>query len=108
MACIPPCPTGSIDNWRAVPRTRAYDLIAQFSWDTLPAELTAEQLAAEGVAADAAPADGDLATVPAADASGEAPFNSTLHGATLPPWSAAHAYTNLYGPKAADKSSSQQ
>src|SRR5262249_36603037 len=21
------------------------------------------------------------------------------HGATLPPWSAAHAYTNLYGPK---------
>jgi benzoyl-CoA 2,3-dioxygenase component A len=26
------------------------------------------------------------------------------YGATLPPWSAAHAYTNLYGPKAAQKS----
>ena len=24
-------------------------------------------------------------------------------GATVPPWSAAHAYTNLYGPKSADK-----
>jgi benzoyl-CoA 2,3-dioxygenase component A len=28
-------------------------------------------------------------------------FNSAQYGATLPPWSAAHAYTNLYGPKAA-------
>ena len=26
------------------------------------------------------------------------------YGATLPPWSAAHPYTNLYGPKAAEKS----
>jgi benzoyl-CoA 2,3-dioxygenase component A len=26
-------------------------------------------------------------------------FNSSAYGATLPPWSAAHAYTNLYGPK---------
>ena len=25
------------------------------------------------------------------------------YGSTLPPWSAAHAYTNLYGPKSADK-----
>ncbi len=30
-------------------------------------------------------------------------FNSAQFGATIPPWSAAHAYTNLYGPKAADK-----
>jgi benzoyl-CoA 2,3-dioxygenase component A len=30
-------------------------------------------------------------------------FNSAQFGATLPPWSAAHAYTNLYGPKAHDK-----
>jgi benzoyl-CoA 2,3-dioxygenase component A len=34
----------------------------------------------------------------------EAAFNSAQYGATLPPWSAAHAYTNLYGPKAAEKS----
>jgi benzoyl-CoA 2,3-dioxygenase component A len=39
-----------------------------------------------------------------AGASGAAPFNSAAFGATLPPWSAAHAYTNLYGPKAAEKS----
>jgi benzoyl-CoA 2,3-dioxygenase component A len=31
-------------------------------------------------------------------------FNSAQFGATIPPWSAAHAYTNLYGPKAQDKS----
>ena len=34
---------------------------------------------------------------------GSVAFNSALFGAALPPWSAAHAYTNLYGPKAADK-----
>jgi benzoyl-CoA 2,3-dioxygenase component A len=32
-------------------------------------------------------------------AAGEAPFNSAAFGATVPPWSAAHAYTNLFGPK---------
>jgi len=48
------------------------------------------------VAAEAAPA-------PAADPSGETAFRSGDWGATLPPWSAAHAYTNLYGPKAAQK-----
>ena len=47
--------------------------------------------------------------VPAAvDATGEMAFNSAAFGATLPPWSAAHAYTNLYGPNprnpAAEKS----
>ena len=36
---------------------------------------------------------------PAADPSGQTAFNSAQYGATLPPWSAAHPYTNLYGPK---------
>ncbi|MGO4612145.1 benzoyl-CoA oxygenase, partial [Variovorax sp. 2RAF20] len=31
-------------------------------------------------------------------------FNSAQSGATVPPWSAAHAYTNLYGAKAASRS----
>ena len=31
---------------------------------------------------------------------GETTFRSADYGATLPPWSAAHAFTNLYGPKA--------
>ncbi len=34
---------------------------------------------------------------------GETTFRSADYGATVPPWSAAHAYTNLYGPKAAAK-----
>jgi benzoyl-CoA 2,3-dioxygenase component A len=97
-ACLPPCPTGSIDNWRNMPRALAYGLEAQLSWDELPPELTPEQLAAQGVPAEAAVAEA------AAPQTGEAPFNSAQFGATLPPWSAAHAYTNLYGPRAAEPS----
>lgn len=88
MACISPCPTGSIDNWRMMPMARAYTTEEQLGWDVLPAELGAEPPAAP-----TAPA--ESSTVPA--------FSSSQYGATLPPWSAAHAYTNLYGPKAADK-----
>ncbi|MDO8284109.1 MAG: benzoyl-CoA 2,3-epoxidase subunit BoxA [Rhodoferax sp.] len=103
MACIAPCPTGSIDNWRTMPRVRAYSVADQLGWDELPAELTADQLAAQGVAADAPPAEMPVAPVLPAAASGETSFQSAQYGATLPPWSAAHAYTNLYGPKAAEK-----
>ena len=99
MACLPPCPTGSIDNWRSMPRALAYTPAAQLLWDELPPELTPEQLAEAGVTA--------VADVPAAaapvDAAGETAFNSAAFGATLPPWSAAHASTNLSGPKATDK-----
>jgi len=108
MACISPCPTGSIDNWRTVPLVRAYRVDEQFGWDVLPDELSPEQLAAEGVAPDAAAAlealqAQDAQSLPESSAS-EAVFNSSQYGAVLPPWSAAHAYTNLYGPKASDKS----
>ena len=104
MACISPCPTGSIDNWRTMPVVKAYGIAQQLGWDALPAELSPEELAAEGVAADAVAAVEPVALISAAAASGESAFNSAQYGATLPPWSAAHAYTNLYGPKAADKS----
>ncbi|WP_020201773.1 benzoyl-CoA 2,3-epoxidase subunit BoxA [Cupriavidus sp. WS] len=100
MACISPCPTGSIDNWRTMPRARAYGIDEQLGWDELPAELTPEQLAAAGVAAGAEPPPPAVVSLPAA-ASGEEAFNSAQYGATVPPWSAAHAYTNLYGAKAA-------
>jgi benzoyl-CoA 2,3-dioxygenase component A len=103
MACISPCPTGSIDNWRTMPIVKAYSIEAQLSWESLPAELTPEELAAEGVAADATPDIEPVApTLPAA-ASGEAAFDSAQFGAVIPPWSAAHPFTNLYGPKAAEK-----
>jgi len=100
MACISPCPTGSIDNWRTMPKVRAYSIEEQLGWDTLPPELTPEQLGAEGVGEEAlAEIEQPVAPpLPAAE-SGEAAFNSSSYGATLPPWSAAHAYTNLYGPK---------
>jgi benzoyl-CoA 2,3-dioxygenase component A len=104
MACIPPCPTGSIDNWRTMPRALAYSLEAQLGWDELPAELTADQLAEQGV-----PVGEPVAELPAAPPlpaaeSGETVFKAAEYGATIPPWSAAHAYVNLYGPKAAQKS----
>jgi benzoyl-CoA 2,3-dioxygenase component A len=102
MACISPCPTGSIDNWRSMPLARAYTPQEQLSWDELPAELSADELAAAGV--DAATVAAAPTAAEAADAAGEAPFNAGAFGATLPPWSAAHAYTNLYGPKAVAKS----
>jgi benzoyl-CoA 2,3-dioxygenase component A len=100
MACVPPCPTGSIDNWRVMPKAAAYTVEAQLGWDDLPEELSAEQLAAAGVAADAAPALEPVQPSLPAAASGEAAFNSAQYGSTVPPWSAAHAFTNLYGPKA--------
>ena len=100
MACISPCPTGSIDNWRILPRLKAYSLAAQLGWEELPPELMSEELAAEGVAAGAVPGIESAAS----DGDSEAVFSSARYGATLPPWSAAHAYTNLYGPRAAEKS----
>ena len=104
MDCISPCPTGSIDNWRTLPRVMAYSLEAQLGWDELPVELTPEALAAEGVAAGAIPDIEPVAPSLPAAATGEAVFNSAQYGAIVPPWSAAHAYTNLYGPKAPEKS----
>ena len=99
MDCISPCPTGSIDNWRTMPKLRVYPIEQQLKWDELPPPMTDEQLAAEGVTqvdeADIAPLQQSL---PAA-VSGDAMFDSASYGATVPPWSAAHAYTNLYGPK---------
>jgi benzoyl-CoA 2,3-epoxidase subunit A len=98
MACIAPCPTGSIDNWRQMPKVRVYSVTEQLTWDELPAELAAEELAA------AAPVEEPLPqTTPAAATPTPGAVNTAQYGATLPPWSAAHAYTNLYGPKATHK-----
>lgn len=103
--CISPCPTGSIDNYRTMPRIKAYSLAEQFSWGELPAELTAAERAA--LLGDAAVEEEAPETEPAVqtpvDPTGQEPFKSAAYGATVPPWSAAHAYTNLYGPKAAEK-----
>ena len=96
MACISPCPTGSIDNWRTLPKVRAYSVDQQLGWDELPAELSGDDLQQAGMAPAAAESADQppVSVAPPADAA----FNSTTFGATLPPWSAAHAYTQLYGP----------
>ncbi len=106
--CISPCPTGSIDNYRKMPRAKAYTLAEQLGWDELPTELSAAEISAlAGEAGDA----GEMAEAAAPSTVANSPvleepsagFNSAQYGATVPPWSAAHAYTNLYGPKAAQK-----
>ena len=102
MACVPPCPTGSIDNWRSMPRAQAYSTEAQFGWDALPAELSAEELGAAGVSEEAA-----LAEAPSPQANGaseETAFEDNAYAAVIPPWSAASPYANLYGPKAVTRS----
>ena len=97
MACVPPCPTGAIDNWRELPRASAYGVDEQFGWDELPPqdERTAGPAPAPALVQAPAPTPG------AAD---QAEFRATSFGAVVPPWSAAHAYTNLYGPKSAQRS----
>jgi benzoyl-CoA 2,3-dioxygenase component A len=94
MACIPPCPTGSIDNWRVVPRAQAYSVEAQLGWESLPAVTAPEPATQEELTAQSEPLQ---------QASVQSTFNSANFNAIVPPWSAAHAYTNLYGPRSAEK-----
>ncbi|MDI9331880.1 MAG: benzoyl-CoA 2,3-epoxidase subunit BoxA [Alphaproteobacteria bacterium] len=109
MACVPPCPTGSIDNWRTMPRARAYSLTEQLGWDELPANLSDDEISAltgEPVPAQANQVEVQVQMASASVSSGGSAPSAAVASisATLPPWSAAHAYTNLYGPKAAQKS----
>lgn len=110
MDCISPCPTGSIDNWRTVLRSNAYTLEEQFGWEELPEEVEIE--AESSTETDDQSSDADTAldtTMMSSTASlsvddGAAAFSSARLNATVPPWSAAHAYVNLYGPKSSQKS----
>ncbi len=106
MDCISPCPTGSIDNWRMVPRVKAYSIDEQLTWDDLPTELSAEALAQADASSEAPVSAAEIlppSSLVAVDLQGQSAVNSVSLGSTLPPWSAAHAYTNLYGPKSAEK-----
>lgn len=97
MACVPPCPTGSIDNWRTMLKVEAYSVQEQFTWAELPAEKPLPSGAAtlaDGVSAasaDSTEATEDMPAVPVQPASAA--------GAVVPPWSAAHPYVNLHGPR---------
>ncbi len=141
MDCISPCPTGSIDNWRSVPRARAYAVDEQLGWEELPPELDPAELAQatadapatagerradatdvpmrtreedagfgagfeskDGGSTARSASDGDAAAAIALAGGGPGTASGLRAGATLPPWSAAHAFTNLYGPKGVEPS----
>ena len=110
MDCISPCPTGSIDNWRKVLVSKSYTVEEQLGWESLPAEIPDDVLAAEAGSdmADLSQAQAVIAAAagiaPSSSSSGTVTesevFRAASYGASTPPWSAAHAYTNLHGPKA--------
>ncbi len=100
MDCINPCPTGSIDNWRVVARSQAYSLEEQLDWDELPDELSADELAeavGDEVVAEEETVNDEEPSVSSEVA--DVSVNHAQYNSTTPPWSAAHAYTNLYSPK---------
>lgn len=102
MDCIAPCPTGAIDNWRKVLRANAYSVEEQFEWEELPDQADEAVLVAAG-AEPVSAAVIELQPERQADPAEQAEFDRARYNAKLPPWSAAHAYTNLYGPQAEQK-----
>ncbi|MGO1767418.1 MAG: 4Fe-4S binding protein, partial [Advenella sp.] len=87
MACVAPCPTGAIDNWQPVFADKMYSLEEQYSWEQLPAPLTPPDPAEERIAGV------DVAGEPELTIQG----SNYVSGSQVPPWSASHSYTNLYG-----------
>ncbi len=96
MACISPCPTGAIDNWRTVLKVAAYAPAEQLTWDELPPEkpLPEGSVGASTVESGVQP----VAVVEALSQANS--VISVVSGSTVPPWSAAHPYVNVYGHKA--------
>ncbi len=82
LACISPCPTGAIDNWREVEKAWAYTLEDQFGWEELPVQAEIEM-------GESKPLPADVQEMTSAASTGQG-------GPAVPPWSAAHPYTNLY------------
>jgi ferredoxin--NADP+ reductase/benzoyl-CoA 2,3-dioxygenase component A len=95
MACVPPCPTGAIDNWRNVLQSSAYSIDEQFTWDELPAQnpSVGEPVQVQ----DSASADIAMQTQQLDTPQGG---SDLVRGSTVPPWSAARPYVNLYTHKA--------
>ncbi len=86
MACIAPCPTGSIDNWRVV--ETAYSLDEQFSWMELPEQ---QEITNGSNAADT--------TIEALDDAVQALLAEAHQGAggrSMPPPSASKPTVNLF------------
>ena len=100
LKCIWPCPTGAIDNWRMVPLARVYSIDTQLGWAELPPELNTDELAAaaaEAVSMKVSHVSPEAPAPVTAIVADAIPVKESQYGATVPPWSAAHPYTNLYG-----------
>jgi benzoyl-CoA 2,3-dioxygenase component A len=80
MACVPPCPTGAIDNWRMV--SKPYTLEEQFSWADLP-----KQEEVGGAAPEAAEDEVEKILARAHDGMG---------GKSVAPYTASKPVINLY------------
>ena len=89
MDCISPCPTGSIDNWRMMPRVIAYSPEVQLTWDDLPAELSVDELGKFGSAEVIQQLADDVGL----------PLETSSAGSNAAPWSALKPQVNLHGPK---------
>ncbi|MGX9936517.1 benzoyl-CoA 2,3-epoxidase subunit BoxA [Advenella kashmirensis] len=87
MACVAPCPTGAIDNWQPVSVGSMYSIDEQYTWDELPAPLALEVPQENSVAAVDSGNDADVTIQQ----------SNYVAGSQIPPWSASHSYTNLYG-----------
>src|SRR5690606_33262690 len=82
--CLPPCPTGAIDNYRQV--ARPWTVAEQLGWETLPPDQAPGEAGAAPVAAEA-PLPAEVAKITAVATAAE-------EGRAVPPWSAAHPYIN--------------
>ncbi len=88
-ACISPCPTGAIDNWRSVPKSEAYRIEEQLTWDVLPSsEIIGESQTAAARSISRSDEAIDTASVIST--------SNTILGSARPPASAALPYVNLF------------
>uniref|UniRef100_UPI00333F5FFA benzoyl-CoA 2,3-epoxidase subunit BoxA n=1 Tax=Castellaniella defragrans TaxID=75697 RepID=UPI00333F5FFA len=101
MACVPVCPTGAIDNWIRVLSAEAYSIEEQFTWNSLPEEApdlkALESAAGDGGEEKDGTGELDILTVETGqdgDVLDGQP--NTAAGSSVPPWSAAHPFVNLY------------
>ena len=86
MACIPVCPTGSIDEWRVV--AEPYSLERQYEWDELPEQEEIEAAAGAG----------DVEALDDAVAALLAEAHAGAGGRSRAPRSAGKPSVNLYNP----------
>lgn len=86
MACIPVCPTGSIDEWRVV--TKPHSLDDQYSWSELPGQME--------LGSDAGASDTSIEAIDESIAAMLADAHAGTGGKSRAPASASKPSVNLY------------